>query len=244
VNSHIAHSGQLGYSFRRQMLDADLARATPLMSGVVLDVGGKRVARRGKFRPPTREDIHAWWALNITPTASPHILGSAEALPLRDGCIDTVICTEAIEHFLYPDVALYEVARVLKPGGRLILSMPFLFRVHGDPYDYQRFTGYKLAQLLTQTGFEVEEILKQGLFFTTVCDLIKLPLAELRPALVRWPLGAVFLLVAALLRRLERLPQVVNSPLLSSYTTGHFVIARRNALARTREDSDEHWIGE
>ena len=125
--------GCLSTSFRRQLLDADLARAAPLMRGVVLDVGGKRVARRGEFRPPEQPELRAWWVLNVTPDVAPHVLGSAQALPLCDASADAVLCTEVIEHLEDPAHALGEFRRVTKPGGDILLTTPnsyaWLFRL-------------------------------------------------------------------------------------------------------------------
>lgn len=222
--------GLLSYSYRRQVLDIDLARTVPLMQGVVLDVGGRRAAWRGRFRPPERVEISAWWVVNIAHDALPHVSGSAERLPVQDSCADTVMCTEVLEHIFDPEAALVEIARVLKSGGWLILSMPFLCPVHGDPCDYQRFTEQKLQRLLVLSGFEQVNIRKQGLYFTVVCDYLRFPLSKLRPALLRWTLGGLFLPIAAVLRWLECSAGIQRSEMFAAHTTGYFLTARRTIL--------------
>lgn len=65
---------------------------------------------------------------------------------------DVVVCTEVLEHVLNPFAAISEVRRVLKPGGLLLASSPFNFRIHGPLPDCWRFTEHGWRSLLT--GFE------------------------------------------------------------------------------------------
>lgn len=77
-------------------------------------------------------------------------------------CYDTALCFEVLEHVPDTQEALREIHRVLKPGGRLIFSVPFLSRLHELPHDYYRFTANGIAYLLEGTGFTLEEIVVRG----------------------------------------------------------------------------------
>lgn len=61
---------------------------------------------------------------------------------------DCVFCTEVLEHTLQPFDAVDELHRLLRPGGRLVLSVPFNFRIHGPLPDCWRFTEHGLRALL------------------------------------------------------------------------------------------------
>ena len=74
--------------------------------------------------------------------------------PVADASYDTVLCSEVLEHLANPAAALSEINRVLKPGGKLILSVPFLGRLHEEPHDYFRFTKYGLISLLSSAELE------------------------------------------------------------------------------------------
>jgi SAM-dependent methyltransferase len=76
--------------------------------------------------------------------------------------VDTVLCTQVIEHVRDPQSLLRESARVLRVGGHLILSAPLMNVVHEPPYDYFRFTPYGLRLLFENAGFEVVCIRHQG----------------------------------------------------------------------------------
>lgn len=79
-----------------------------------------------------------------------------------DASYDTAICLEVLEHLPEPELALREIYRILRPGGKLIVSVPHLSRLHNEPHDYYRFTKYGLTHLGKKAGFDVELITHRG----------------------------------------------------------------------------------
>ena len=87
----------------------------------------------------------------------PDVFGDASRLPLRDAVADTVLLLDVLEHLRAPVAAIAEAVRILKPGGCLILQVPFLYPVHDAPNDYQRWTRDGLQLLLAEHGLNVTE---------------------------------------------------------------------------------------
>lgn len=83
-------------------------------------------------------------------------------LPFSDASFDSVLCTEVLEHVPEPLQALYEIARVLKPGGVLLLTVPFSEQLHEEPYDFFRYTHHGLMYLLEKSGWSVHHVYKRG----------------------------------------------------------------------------------
>lgn len=69
--------------------------------------------------------------------------------PVSNAYFDTVLCTQVLEHAEDQNLLLSEIRRVLKPGGLLVLSVPFIYNEHGMPWDYRRFTIGGLAKVLS-----------------------------------------------------------------------------------------------
>lgn len=84
-------------------------------------------------------------------------IASVYDLPFEDGEFENVLCMSVLEHLEEPKKAITEMHRVLKPGGRIIMSVPFLFPIHEAPDDYWRFTKYGLQKLFSE-GWEIIEL--------------------------------------------------------------------------------------
>ena len=210
-------------SYRRMILDSCLEGAKNYMKSDVLDLGGGR--RRGEFKEPNNV---TWIVLDIKMDFYPVVLGDAHHLPFKNRAFCCVKCTELLEHVEYPEKVIKEIARVLTPTGVLILSMPFNIPIHADPYDFQRFTNYKLIKLL-EKDFEIEVMEKQGLFFTVLGNMLKQAIINMESGFKR-----IFYLAFPLLNffvKLDNLDFVKSSKYLSSFTTGFFVIATKKGEA-------------
>jgi len=88
------------------------------------------------------------------------------SIPENDASYDVVLCTEVLEHVPEPTKALDEFARLLKPGGKLILTAPFASLVHFAPYHFcTGFSRYWYEHHLEKRGFKIEELTPNGDWF-------------------------------------------------------------------------------
>lgn len=88
---------------------------------------------------------------------------------IADASFDTALCTEVLEHIPEPAPFLARAARCLRPGGRLVLTVPFAARFHFIPYDYWRYTPSSLNLLLAQAGFGEVRVTARGNPLTVAC---------------------------------------------------------------------------
>lgn len=83
-----------------------------------------------------------------------------ETIPIAANHFAAILCFEVLEHSFVPERLLSECHRVLRPGGALLLTIPFLWPEHEQPWDSQRFTHFGLRRRLEAAGFRVESMLK------------------------------------------------------------------------------------
>ena len=93
-----------------------------------------------------------------TEGARPDVVALGAALPFADGSFDLVFTSQVLEHVPDDAPVLAECARTLRPGGALVLSVPFYWPLHEEPHDYRRFTHHGLRRALAQAGFGRVEI--------------------------------------------------------------------------------------
>jgi SAM-dependent methyltransferase len=152
----------------RRLLERNLEKALAslrLDSGcpVLLDLGG--VGRYRGLLPKGR-----LLTLDLDSRHRPMVVGRAEKIPFPDATFDLVVSTEMLEHCPEPGKIAAEVHRVLKPGGTVVLSTPFIYVVHGWPNDYYRYTASGLEHLFQH--FDRVEVVSFGNRFVAIYDLI------------------------------------------------------------------------
>jgi SAM-dependent methyltransferase len=91
-------------------------------------------------------------------------------IPLADGSVDCILCTEVLEHVFDHPRLIHEMHRVLRPGGKLILTVPWSARYHYIPHDYFRYTASALERLFKE--FSRVEIKTRGTDVTSICAKI------------------------------------------------------------------------
>ncbi|XXX74428.1 class I SAM-dependent methyltransferase [Sorangium sp. So ce134] len=146
---------------------ASLARLAPRARGRLLDVGCGDKPYEHLFLPHVVEYLGVEHEATFGATAAisrgkADVLYDGERLPFPDASFDTVLSVQVLEHTPRPGALVAEMARVLRPGGLLILSAPFSFRLHEEPHDYFRFSPHGLRALCGRAGLTVEEICPHG----------------------------------------------------------------------------------
>lgn len=140
-------------------IDVDLGNNRNLLKGKVLNAGaGVRDIRHLIDGQLVNQDI-AWEDDKRT---NIDIYAPINNIPVPASEFDTVVCIAVLEHVRNPNEAMHELHRVLKPGGHLILEIPFMQPEHKVPTDYQRYTRDGIIELAQRNGFNV--VATKGLF--------------------------------------------------------------------------------
>lgn len=108
----------------------------------------------------------------------PDVFADGGALPFADASFDTVLLLDVLEHVPDDRAVLDEIARVLKPGGLLLLSVPFLYPLHDAPHDHRRFTAPGLVAAIRRARMlpDAPQPLSEG--FEAAALLVAIACAE------------------------------------------------------------------
>jgi len=173
--------------------------------GRTLDVGAGRLA----WRDALRKKCTTYTSGDLT-REHPEldtIFDATGLYPFASESFDTLFCCSVLEHTREPWRAFSEMYRVLAPGGIAIVSVPFVFYLHGQPHDYYRFTRYALTYLAEREGFDVVEIVSNGGLIQLLLNVPSVLLSTLLAAMgltrLVSPVTRVFLAVERRLSRLE-----------------------------------------
>jgi SAM-dependent methyltransferase len=205
-------------TYRRHLLDKLLSSHEQMMHGICLDLGGEKIGTRSKFKPNlVPGDL--WYYLNIDFAVGPDLIADAHSLPFVCDLFDCVVCCEVLEHLQDPLLCSREIFRVLKPDGVLLISAPFMFPIHADPFDYYRFTPQGLVKMLND--YSNLEIIPMGSTWGTLGMLLDLAARELSHKTFRKVIRTLGRLLAFYEIRQKREGES------SRFSTGYFCVAQK-----------------
>lgn len=147
-------------------------------------------------------------------------LADLQMLPFADNSFDACINIVTLEHVREPGAVLAELARVLRPGGRLLLVTPMEWEEHQQPHDYFRYTRYGLEYLLGRAGLAVERLYPAGGFFRLLARRF-MNIPQFFPGPPGWLVLALVALPAMLLPVLDGIDRKRH------FTLGHICISRK-----------------
>lgn len=150
---------------RRLLISKSLRRISPTSYRRVLIIG----AGHDPYRDVIAQADH-YVCLDIQKYDTIDVVADAHKLPFQDASFDGMLVTECLEHLFNPHLFIQEGLRVLAQGGTIILTVPFLYHQHADPFDFWRPTRKTLSQLFSCC--QEIEIISQGNRIHVIWDLI------------------------------------------------------------------------
>lgn len=166
-------------------LDEAVRHLAPQASGVMLDVGVGERPYGALFTP----HVTHYYGLEYPPVVFGNlnpdlwdyihvvhgiidIFGDGHVLPVRDASVDTILSLEVLEHVPDPERCVAEMARALRAGGKVLLTVPLVSPLHQLPYDFRRFTPAGLKELLERHALVVDEIRPRGNVASTAASVL------------------------------------------------------------------------
>lgn len=147
------------FAFARKGLSDALVPLLPHLRGEVLDVGCGTMPYRSRIAA-TRYVGLDYDTPEKRAAKVADVLYDGGRFPFADASFDGVLCTQVLEHVFTPEAFLGEIARVLRPGGVLVLTVPFVWDEHEQPHDFGRYSSFGLRALLERNGLEVTRLEK------------------------------------------------------------------------------------
>lgn len=158
------------YIIRRSLLK-NIMRFSESLSGRMMDFGCGSKPYRSIFH------VTEYIGVDFENEGHPHdneqidVYYDGKHLPFEDESFDSVLCSEVIEHVFNLSATLNEINRVMKTGGNILITCPFVWNEHEVPLDYARYTRFALRDILGKSGFEITHYSKSGNFITTLTQL-------------------------------------------------------------------------
>ena len=152
-------------------------------AGRLGDLGCGKVPLYGMYREKVDDVVCIDWPSSLH--GSLHVDRQADLnLPLdcEPESFDTLVATDVIEHLHAPATFFASAFRLLRPGGHLIVGVPFLYWIHEAPHDYYRYTRYALERLAADAGLKVRHLEPYGGPAEVLADLLTKSVGKVRIA--------------------------------------------------------------
>lgn len=150
----------------------------PALKGKLMDFGCGSKPYENLF------SVTSYTGVDVQQTGHNHrhsrvdVFYDGKKLPFENEYFDCVFSSEVFEHLFQPDLLLKEINRVMKSGGKILITVPFCWNEHEMPFDYARYTSEGVNHLLVTNGFEIIEARKTGNFIRVLFQMCVLYLYE------------------------------------------------------------------
>ena len=142
--------------FARKGLLENIRYFSPQIRGRLLDVGCGTKPYKQLFKDTEYVGLEIDTPQNRA-NKNADLFYNGNEFPCEDSEFDSVITSQVLEHVFNPKEFLKEIRRVLKNNGTLLLTVPFLWEEHEQPFDYGRYSSFGIAHLIKESGFEIIE---------------------------------------------------------------------------------------
>lgn len=138
----------------RRGLAKHIKELSPQITGKILDVGCGTKPYKNFFTYSEYIGLEFDTGIDSDKKLADYFY-DGKVFPFDSGSFDSVICNQVLEHIFEPQEFLKEINRVLKPNGKLLITVPFVWDEHEQPYDFARYSSFGLKHLLEKNGFRV-----------------------------------------------------------------------------------------
>lgn len=145
------------FYFARKGLYSEMLYFAPKMVGSILDVGCGQKPYQALFANVTQYVGLEFDSPENRVAKQADYFYDGTTFPFDAVSYDCVLCNQVLEHVFNPDQFLQEIRKVLKPDGSLLLTVPFVWDEHEQPWDYARYSSFGLRSLLERNGFVLIE---------------------------------------------------------------------------------------
>ena len=153
--------------FLYNISDRFLRKYSHLYKGVMYDLGCGERPYEDFFLKYVDKNAGVDWSGTMHNLKADVVADLNKPLPIENEVADTIISLSVMEHLCEPQTMLNEARRILKPGGAMILQVPWQWHVHEAPYDFYRYTPYGLRYMFAKAGFVDIVVEPAAGFFTT-----------------------------------------------------------------------------
>ncbi|MEN9612901.1 MAG: hypothetical protein RLZZ628_3715 [Bacteroidota bacterium] len=162
------------FYFARKSLFYNISKVAHHIKGNILDVGCGQKPYKNLFKYSSYIGIEVEQAGHDHTKEDVDFFYDGKHIPFEAGRFDAAITSQVLEHVFTPDLFLTEIHRVLKPNGTLLLTVPFVWDEHEQPFDYARYSSFGLKSLLQNNGFEIITHIKSLNNFNVISQLINI----------------------------------------------------------------------
>jgi SAM-dependent methyltransferase len=144
----------------RKGLYRSIKELSPKITGKILDVGCGQKPYIDLFK------YESYIGMDIEQSGHDHknekidVFYNGKIFPFESNTFDSILCNEVFEHVFNSGEFMLEINRVLKIDGYFLISVPFMWIEHEQPYDFARYTSFGLISILERNGFQIEKQMK------------------------------------------------------------------------------------